>query len=51
MAQLSVQPKRKSKFWLWVLLIFIIGIIAFVFFNRNNTETSDTPPQDTVLTP
>ncbi|WP_256007576.1 MULTISPECIES: hypothetical protein [Pedobacter] len=41
MADLSVQPKRKSNFWLWVIIIFIIGALLFFFLNRDNTETSD----------
>ena len=48
MADLSVQPKRKSRFWLYVILIIIIGAIAFFLFNKDNTMTSDKAPTDSV---
>jgi hypothetical protein len=40
MADLDVQPRRKSQFWLWVFIIFVLGILLFFFLNKDNTETS-----------
>ncbi|TDQ10936.1 hypothetical protein [Pedobacter metabolipauper] len=41
MVDLSVQPKRKSKFWLWVLLIIIAAGLTYFILNKDNNTTSD----------
>lgn len=41
MADLNVQPRRKSRFWLWVLLIIVIAGLLFFYLNKDNQETSD----------
>jgi len=48
MAELNVQPKRKSQFWLWVIIIFVLGLLLFFFLNKDNTETSDKVENDTI---
>ena len=48
MAELDVQPKKKSHFWLWVIIIFVLGTLLYFFFNKDNTQTSDKIPQDTI---
>lgn len=41
MADLNVQPKSKSPWWLWLLLILIAAALLYFFMNRNNHTTSD----------
>jgi hypothetical protein len=48
MADLNVQVKRKSRFWLYVLLIAVIGFIIYFLLNKDNTLTSDIAPTDFV---
>jgi len=48
MADLNVQRKRSSKFWLYVVLIAIIGAVVYFMLNKNNTMTSDKAPTDSV---
>ncbi|MEJ7559442.1 MAG: hypothetical protein WKF66_14125 [Pedobacter sp.] len=48
MADLDVQVKRKSRFWLYVLLIVVLGGIIYFLLNKNNTFTSDKAPTDSV---
>jgi hypothetical protein len=48
MADLSVQKKKGSKFWLYVLIIAIIAIAIYFFLNKDNTMTSDKAPIDSV---
>lgn len=50
MADLNVQPKKKSQFWLWVMIIFVLGLLLFFFLNKDNTETSDKIENDSVYT-
>ncbi|TDE15579.1 OmpA family protein [Dyadobacter psychrotolerans] len=40
MAELDVQPKRKSPWWIWVTLILVI--LALIFFVRGCGETNPT---------
>jgi len=35
MAQLQVQPKRKSYWWLW-LLLFVIAVVVIYYLSKNN---------------
>jgi len=48
MADLNVQKKRSSKFWLYVLLIAIICLTIYFFLNKDNTMTSDNAPSDSL---
>lgn len=48
MADLNVQKKRGSKFWLYVILIAIISLAIYFFLNKNNTMTSDNAPLDSL---
>ncbi len=47
MAQLHVQPKRQSYWWLWLLLLIAIAAVIIWYINdhnknptRNNTKIS-----------
>jgi hypothetical protein len=48
MAELNVQIKRKSRFWLYVLLIAVLGAVIFFLLNKDNTLTSDKAPNESV---
>jgi hypothetical protein len=48
MADLNVQKKRGSRFWLYVILIAIISFAVYFFLNKDNTMTSDKAPTDSV---
>jgi len=38
MAELNVQPKRKSPWWIWVILALIILLLIYFFRGCDNTE-------------
>jgi len=48
MADLNVQKKKSSKFWLYVILIAIVSLVLYFFLNKDNTMTSDKAPTDSV---
>ena len=48
MADLNVQKKRSNNFWLYVIIIAIIGIAIYFFLNKDNTMTSDKTPTDSI---
>ena len=46
MAQLEVEPKKKSNWWIWVLVIAIV-LIAWYLISGNRTNVDDTVPMTT----
>ena len=42
MAQINVQPKRKSYWWLWLLLIFIAGAVIY-YLTKNDMLPGSKP--------
>lgn len=46
MAQLEVEPKKKSNWWIWVLVIAIV-LIAWYFMSGNRSHVDDTVPMTT----
>ncbi len=43
MAELNVQPKSKSPWWIWLIVAIIVIGILFFFLNGNN-ENESVPP-------
>ncbi|MBE9463604.1 hypothetical protein ACFP1I_11785 [Dyadobacter subterraneus] len=48
MAELDVQPKRKSPWWIWILLALVISILIYFFRSCDNTESAATDSKDSV---
>jgi hypothetical protein len=46
MANLHVQPKRKSNLWIWVLIIIILIIAAGIYYYENYYKKGVTPGSD-----
>lgn len=47
MADLYVQPKKRSPWWLWLLLIIIIlGVVYYFVKGRNQLATMNTSSTD-----
>jgi len=46
MAQLEVEPKKKSNWWIWVLVIAIV-LIAWYLISGNRSHVDDTVPMTT----
>ena len=42
MAQLEVEPKKKSNWWIWLLVIVII-LLAWYFMSGDGTPMDTTP--------
>lgn len=57
MAELDVQPKRKSPWWIWLILILLILLLIYFFRSCDNpektayTETDSTSKITAVTTP
>lgn len=34
MAEIHVEPKRKSLWWLWLLIIIILAVIAYYWYTN-----------------
>jgi hypothetical protein len=54
MADLNVQPKKRTPVWPWILLILIIAAVAYfvlrdkdVITNGTNSDTTISQPADT----
>jgi drug/metabolite transporter (DMT)-like permease len=43
MAELNVQPKSKSPWWIWLIVAAIVLGILFFFLNGNNDNESVSP--------
>ncbi len=51
MAELFVQPKKRTPWWLWLLLlIIVIGIVYYFAKGRNQLATVNTSAGDTTVT-
>jgi hypothetical protein len=48
MADLNVQPKKRTPVWPWILLALIIAAVIFFVARNNNSSTSDS--DDTTTT-
>ena len=46
MAQLEVEPKKKSNWWIWVLVIAVV-LIAWYLISGDRTHVDDTVPMTT----
>ena len=43
MAEIRVEPKRRSMTWLWVVvLLLVLAAVAFFLLNRNGSLTTQT---------
>jgi outer membrane protein OmpA-like peptidoglycan-associated protein len=49
MADLNVQPKSKSPWWLWLLLILIAAGVLYFFLHKNDHNTSDVAASKALL--
>ena len=50
MAELNVQPKSKSPWWIWLIVaIIVLGILAY-FLGGNNDNESMPPDNDSDTT-
>ena len=47
MAEIRVEPKRRSMAWLWVLLALAALAALFWWFNNNGVNEVDTAPATT----
>ncbi|WP_157282951.1 hypothetical protein [Pedobacter antarcticus] len=41
MADINVQPKRKSSWWFWLVLIFIAAGLLYFLLNKDGRESTD----------
>jgi len=46
MADLDVQPKKKSPIWPWILILLVIAAVIF-FLTRDSENDMDTGPAGT----
>lgn len=40
MAELDVQPKRKSPWWIWLILVLLVLLLIYFFRGCNNSENT-----------
>ena len=50
MAELDVQPKRKSPWWIWVVLLLLVLLIIYFFRGCNDTENTASEVVDSPAT-
>ena len=50
MAELDVQPKRKSPWWIWVVLLLLVLLIIYFFRGCNDTENTASEVVDSTAT-
>lgn len=59
MAQLDVQPKKRSPTWIWVILLLVVAGVLFMLYRGYNrsyhptelkTIPADSASKDTVVT-
>ncbi|MGZ8376778.1 MAG: hypothetical protein ACXWZS_17845 [Gemmatirosa sp.] len=44
MAEIRVEPKRRSMAWLWVLLALALAALVFWYLNNDGVDQVDTVP-------
>lgn len=44
MAEIRVEPKRRSMAWLWVLLALALVALVFWYLNNDGVDQMDTVP-------
>ena len=47
MAELNVEPKSKSPWWIWLIVAIIVLGILFFFIGGNNENRNDAVPPNT----
>lgn len=47
MAELNVQPKRKSPWWIWVIMLLLILLLIYFFRSCDNTKNAAVGAADT----
>ncbi len=50
MADLEVQRKRKTPWWIWLLTLILIAAIAYYFlYDRRQVTSTTAPATDTAI--
>jgi hypothetical protein len=49
MAEIRVEPKRRSMAWLWVLLALALVALVFWYLNNDGVNQVDTVPATSAL--
>jgi hypothetical protein len=50
MATLNVQPKNKSLWWLWLIIILFVIAIVYFAIHKDDHKTSDKIVTDSTVT-
>lgn len=50
MAEIRVEPKRRSTAWVWVLLALALVALVFWYLNNDGVNQMDTVPASTAPT-
>ena len=50
MADINVQPKRSSPWWLWGLIVVILGVAGYYFFARGHNGQATRQNADSTQT-
>jgi hypothetical protein len=49
MAEIRVEPKRRSMAWLWVLLALALAALVFWYLNNDGVNQVETAPATSAL--